>query len=116
MVNTDKPPPAEEDDTPASYLVRLEENCAKTHIPKLLASSADTFYADALKLYMARFQFKGLPIDIALRKLLMDFFLPKETQQIDRVMENFAARYQEENPDLFDSPGRLQLLLCRGNG
>lgn len=33
-----KPPKAEEHDTPESYLLRLEENCAKTQIAKSLAS------------------------------------------------------------------------------
>ncbi|CAG8602474.1 23910_t:CDS:2 [Cetraspora pellucida] len=33
----------------------------------------------------------------------MECHLPKETQQIDRVMEAFAKRYHELNPDLFAS-------------
>ncbi|CAG8619231.1 15318_t:CDS:2, partial [Racocetra persica] len=36
-------------------------------------------------------------------KLLMECHLPKETQQIDRVMEAFAKRYHELNPDLYAS-------------
>lgn len=32
--------------------------------------------------------------------------LPKEAQQIDRAMEDFAARYFECNPTLIDKPGR----------
>lgn len=35
----------------------------------------------------------------------MDCHLPKETQQIDRVMESFAKRYHDCNPGLFTSPG-----------
>jgi Sec7-like guanine-nucleotide exchange factor len=35
----------------------------------------------------------------------MECHLPKETQQIDRVMEAFAKRYHESNPDLFASSG-----------
>ncbi len=35
----------------------------------------------------------------------MECHLPKETQQIDRVMEAFARRYFESNPDLFSSSG-----------
>lgn len=54
---------------------------------------------------MGRFNFILDPLDIALRRLLMDLCLPKETQQIDRVMEAFAKRYTECNPGLFVSEG-----------
>ncbi len=35
----------------------------------------------------------------------MDVSLPRETQQIDRVIEAFAARYMQCNPDLYTSKG-----------
>jgi Sec7-like guanine-nucleotide exchange factor len=54
---------------------------------------------------MERFDFICDPLDIALRRLLMDLSLPKETQQIDRVMEAFAKRYTDCNPGLFASGG-----------
>lgn len=38
---------------------------------------------------------------MALRKLLMECKLPAETQQIDRVLDAFAFRYQECNPTVF---------------
>jgi Sec7-like guanine-nucleotide exchange factor len=40
------------------------------------------------------------------RKLLAKVRLPKEAQQIDRAMEDFAARYFECNPTLIDKPGK----------
>lgn len=42
----------------------------------------------------------------------MDLSLPKETQQIDRVMESFAKRYEECNPGLFLSEGILDVVKC----
>ena len=36
----------------------------------------------------------------------MDVGLPRETQQIDRVIEAFAARYVQCNPNLFSSDGK----------
>ena len=42
---------------------------------------------------------------MALRKLLMEVTLPKETQQIDRVVQGFADRYHECNPGIFASAG-----------
>ncbi|KAI9248246.1 hypothetical protein BDA99DRAFT_231468 [Phascolomyces articulosus] len=49
------------------------------------------------------FDFRGDAIDMALRKLLAKAHLPKEAQQIDRAMEDFAKRYHECNPDLTDN-------------
>ena len=68
-------------------------------------SSADPFHVDALRAYIEQFEFLDDPLDVALRKLLMDVGLPRETQQIDRVMEAFAARYRSCNPKLFASDG-----------
>jgi Sec7-like guanine-nucleotide exchange factor len=36
------------------------------------------------------------------RKFLYSFKLPGEAQKIDRIMENFAKRYCENNPSSFD--------------
>lgn len=65
----------------------------------------EPFYADALGIYMESFDFDRLPIDIALRKLLSELYLPPETQQIDRVMEAFAQRYHGQNPNVFSNSG-----------
>ncbi|CCO27362.1 Protein transport protein sec73 [Rhizoctonia solani AG-1 IB] len=59
---------------------------------------------------MERFDFICDPLDIALRRLLMDLSLPKETQQIDRVMEAFAKRYTDCNPGLFASGDQAYVL------
>ncbi|KAI7894894.1 uncharacterized protein EV154DRAFT_458791 [Mucor mucedo] len=50
------------------------------------------------------FDFCGESIDTSLRKLLAKVLLPKEAQQIDRAMEDFAKRYYECNPGLVDNP------------
>lgn len=54
---------------------------------------------------MLTFDLANLPLDVALRKLLMEVSLPRETQQIDRVMEAFAKQYLTSNPGLFVSEG-----------
>lgn len=71
-------------------------------------------YTDSLKLFIERFGFHGDPLDVALRRLLMDVGLPRETQQIDRVIEAFANRYLSCNPDLFTSRGvpSLTFPMC----
>ncbi|KAJ1936100.1 hypothetical protein FBU59_005166, partial [Linderina macrospora] len=56
-----------------------------------------------LDAYMQRLAFADRPIDFALRHLLRHLHLPREAQQIDRVMTAFAARYHACNPSLFGS-------------
>ncbi|KAG8776166.1 hypothetical protein FRC12_001063 [Ceratobasidium sp. 428] len=99
-----------EDDTPEAYLNKLLKSVSKTEIAGAIASKGDPFHAAALQLYMSRFNFVFDPLDIALRRLLMDLCLPKETQQIDRVMEGFAKRYAECNPGLFVSEDHAYIL------
>lgn len=99
-----------DDEEAPEYAERIASTAPKTQIAAILASSPDTFYVDALHHFMTRFWFNGLPLDIALRKLLMDLHLPKETQQIDRVMEAFAKRYNECNGGLFASDDQPYIL------
>ena len=77
--------------------------------------SPDPFYSRALRVYIDQFEFRDIPLDVALRKLLMEVGLPRETQQIDRVMEAFASRYMGCNSDIFTSEGKgtfsLQISL-----
>ena len=64
------------------------------------------FYAEALKYYLSKFDFESDPLDVALRKLLMHVGLPRETQQIDRVIESFSIRYSQCNPGLIVPQGK----------
>ena len=124
------PRPREEEESPEVYLQRLVEAVSKAEVASILASryvrtveitgmwsllmqsppSADAFHARALRAYIERFNFVGDPLDVALRKLLMDVGLPRETQQIDRVIEAFAARYVQCNPNLFSSDGNCHAV------
>ncbi|CAE6521715.1 unnamed protein product [Rhizoctonia solani] len=99
-----------ESDTPEIFLRRLLETVSKNEIAGAIASKNDPFHSAALALYMERFNFVLDPLDIALRRLLMDLCLPKETQQIDRVMEAFAKRYTDCNPGLFASEDQAYVL------
>lgn len=100
-------PAREEDDTPATYLSRLGESVPKGAIAGILSCSGEEFYKAALRKYMRGFAFFGDPIDMAIRKLLMEVELPKETQQIDRFLQAFADRYHECNPGIFASEGMI---------
>jgi len=85
----------------------------KAEIASVLASSADEFHTAALSEYMRRFSFVDDPLDVALRKLLMDVRLPRETQQIDRVMEAFAKRYNECNDGIWGQEGRRSYIFIQ---
>lgn len=54
---------------------------------------------------MKDFDFEADALDVALRKLLLVAALPKETQQIDRVMEAFAYRYNDCHPGMLKQDG-----------
>ncbi|CAK9783556.1 hypothetical protein CC85DRAFT_287798 [Cutaneotrichosporon oleaginosum] len=98
-----------DDDTPESWLARLS-NVDRRELAGILASSADEFHTTALTLYMNRFDFTHIALDVALRRLLMHMSLPKETQQIDRVIEAFATRYDRCEPGLFGTKDNAYVL------
>jgi len=105
-------PNREEGETPGRYLERMEAVMDKSIIPSVLTKSDDAFLLAVLRSYMRKFAFFGDPIDMAIRKLLMQVELPKETQQIDRVLQGFSDRYHECNPGIYINPG---MLICFAN-
>ncbi|KAF2171895.1 hypothetical protein M409DRAFT_50511 [Zasmidium cellare ATCC 36951] len=94
-------PEREEGDTPGKYLERLESAVSRSVIAGILSKSGDSFAIAVLRSYTRRFAFFGEPIDMSLRKFLLEAELPKETQQVDRVIQAFADRYHECNPGVF---------------
>ncbi|KAJ5669026.1 hypothetical protein N7462_010096 [Penicillium macrosclerotiorum] len=111
-IKPDHPPyPEREDgDTPASYLDKLEETLPRGIIGGVLAQSDDDFFKISLRKYMRSFSYFGDPIDMSIRKLLMEVELPKETQQIDRFLQAFADRYHECNPGIFASTDQAYFI------
>ncbi|KAF2638560.1 hypothetical protein P280DRAFT_73563 [Massarina eburnea CBS 473.64] len=104
-------PEREEGETPGRYLERIEDNnLDKTAIASYLTKTDDPFLLAVLRSYMRRFAFFGDPLDMATRKLLMQVELPKETQQIDRVLQGFADRYHECNPGIYLNPDKAYFI------
>lgn len=103
-------PPAMDGETPFQFLARMEAKLPRKFIASLLAITDDSLHHECLQLYMQQFQFAEDPLDVALRKLLMDTHLPKETQQIDRVLNAFSHRYQICNPRLYDTQATPYVL------
>ncbi|KAJ4294126.1 hypothetical protein N0V90_007816 [Kalmusia sp. IMI 367209] len=104
-------PEKEEGETPGHYLERMEENnIGKSAIASYLTKTEDPFLLAVLRSYMRKFAFFGDPIDMAIRKLLMQVELPKETQQIDRVLQGFSDRYHECNPGIYINPDKAYFI------
>ncbi|ESK98359.1 sec7 domain protein [Moniliophthora roreri MCA 2997] len=106
----DIPKPQIDEESPEGYLNRLRLAVSKSEIAGILASTVDPFHVSALKSYISQFDFSEDPLDVALRRLLMDVGLPRETQQIDRVMEAFASRYYQSHISLFTSEDHPYIL------
>ncbi|KAG0045496.1 hypothetical protein BGZ83_009317 [Gryganskiella cystojenkinii] len=90
-------------ESPRHFLDRIKETVSKAELGNLLSKGTDAFHQAVLRTHMESFDFRRDPIDLALRKFLLDFHFPKEAQQIDRVLEAFAGRYHGCNPHLFRS-------------
>ncbi|KAF2203492.1 hypothetical protein GQ43DRAFT_259877 [Delitschia confertaspora ATCC 74209] len=103
-------PKREEGEAPGRYLERMEEIMDRGIIPSMLTKTDDVFLLAVLRSYMRKFAFFGDPIDMAIRKLLMHVELPKETQQIDRVLQGFADRYHECNPGIYINPDKAYFI------
>lgn len=103
-------PERREDDTPAKYLARLEAVLSRGVIASALSKGNDSFTAAVLRSYMRTFSFFEEPMDMAIRKLLMEAELPKETQQIDRCLQAFANRYHECNPGIYSTPDQAYFI------
>jgi hypothetical protein len=103
-------PERHQEDTPAKYLLRLEEAVSRGVVASVLSKGSDQFSQQVLRSYMRGFGFFGDPMDMALRKLLMEVELPKETQHIDRCLQAFAHRYHECNPGIYASPDQAYFI------
>ncbi|OCF33689.1 hypothetical protein I316_04763 [Kwoniella heveanensis BCC8398] len=97
-------------ETPRQWLDRVVATVGRHDISNVLAASGDDFHTEALRIYMATFDFTHNALDVALRRLLMHISLPKETQQIDRVIEAFAQRYEACEPGLFGQKDNTYVL------
>jgi brefeldin A-inhibited guanine nucleotide-exchange protein len=57
------------------------------------------FNKKVLHAYIDTFTFTKMPIDLAIRHLLGNFRMVGEAQAVDRIIEKFAARWVENNPE-----------------
>lgn len=69
-----------------------------------------TFNITVMHAYTDMNDFSALTFDGALRMHLSGFRLPGEAQKIDRIMEKYASRYCECNPDIFANADAAYVL------
>ncbi|CAJ2507983.1 Uu.00g091690.m01.CDS01 [Anthostomella pinea] len=103
-------PGRREDDTPAKYLIRVDNALSRSVIASALSKGSDSFMAAVLRSHMRSLSFFEEPMDMSIRRLLMVAQLPKETQQIDRCLQAFANRYHECNPGIYASSDQAYFI------
>jgi len=99
---------AETPEEGAQFLYK-EEGLNKTAIGDYLGEKND-FNEAVLKAFVELHDFTDLILVQALRQFLWSFRLPGEAQKIDRMMETFAQRYCQLNPDIFTNSDTCYVL------
>ncbi|XP_021190881.2 cytohesin-1 isoform X3 [Helicoverpa armigera] len=85
------------------------EGLSKTAIGDYLGERSE-FNEAVLKAFVELHDFTDLILVQALRQFLWSFRLPGEAQKIDRMMECFAQRYCQLNPDIFTNADTCYVL------
>ncbi|KAK6746964.1 hypothetical protein RB195_000298 [Necator americanus] len=71
---------------------------SKQMIGEYIATLHSTFHSCVLKYFIGQIDVRGLEVDVALRKAMQYFFLPKEAEKIDKIIQEFAQHYAKCNP------------------
>ena len=85
-----------------SYFLRNIPNLNKQKIGEFLGEKTD-ISLKTLKYFTESFDFKGMKIVSAIRFFLSTFQLPGEGQKIDRILQNFGAKYYNDNNNIYES-------------
>ena len=84
------------------------EDLNKQKIGELLGEAELQKVLDA---FVDCFDFTGIHFEAALRRFLCTFRLPGEAQKIDRMMEAYAKRFYDQNPDdVFENSDAAYIL------
>jgi hypothetical protein len=90
------------DATDAAEVARFCRTCPgldKEVLGQYLGKVSGEFNKKVLAAFAQTFDWTDTPLDLAVRNFLEAFRLPGEAQQIDLIMETFAARWFEGNTD-----------------
>ncbi|OQR80222.1 cytohesin-2-like [Tropilaelaps mercedesae] len=70
----------------------------------------EPFNESVLHAFIGLHEFHNLILVQALRRFLFSFRLPGESQKIDRMMQEFANHYCQQNPGAFTTPDQCYIL------
>lgn len=90
-------------------LFQSNRSCSKLHVGEYIGDH-HAFNKQVMAAYIDLFDFRGLDLVAAMRRLLAAFQLPGEAQKIDRIIEKFAERYCACNPSVFASADTAYVL------
>jgi len=76
----------------------------------LYLGDIDNFNVEVLDEFVKLHNFEGIQYDSALRIFLEEFFLPGESQIIDRMMQKFAYHYCDQNKNVFSCADTAYVL------
>eukprot|EP01138_Halocafeteria_seosinensis_P008060 gb/GECG01008236.1/.p1 GENE.gb/GECG01008236.1/~~gb/GECG01008236.1/.p1 ORF type:complete len:1924 (+),score=268.60 gb/GECG01008236.1/:1-5772(+) len=93
----------------AAALHELRDDLDKTAIGEYLGEDKE-LSKDTMRTYVDMMDFTDMRFDEAIRHFLSGFRLPGEAQKIDRMMEKFAERYTNHNPNVFPSADTAFIL------
>ncbi|WOL08915.1 ARF guanine-nucleotide exchange factor GNOM [Canna indica] len=82
-----------------AYFFRYTAGLDKNLLGDFLGNH-DDFCVQVLREFACTFDFQGMNLDTALRLFLDTFWLPGESQKIQRVLEAFSERYFEQSPQI----------------
>ena len=63
-----------------------------------------------LKIFINKFDFKGMSFEEGFRAFLSKFLIPGESQMIDRIMEQFGTKFYNDNQELFSCAETVYVL------
>eukprot|EP00612_Vaucheria_litorea_P008336 CAMPEP_0171470342 /NCGR_PEP_ID=MMETSP0946-20130122/104_1 /TAXON_ID=109269 /ORGANISM="Vaucheria litorea, Strain CCMP2940" /LENGTH=1032 /DNA_ID=CAMNT_0011999727 /DNA_START=62 /DNA_END=3160 /DNA_ORIENTATION=+ len=93
-----------------SDYIAHEAGLSKRKMGEYFASSS-SFNQAVFECFLKNLDFKNLSLDQALRRMVVRFRMPGEAQQIDRIMEQFAKRwYDDNNPPDFSCADTAYVL------
>ncbi|XP_028406357.1 brefeldin A-inhibited guanine nucleotide-exchange protein 1-like [Dendronephthya gigantea] len=97
--------------TEVAQFLLTDDKLDKTMIGELLGDPGQ-YEREVMYAYIDQLEFSGMNLVQALRLFLHNFRLPGEAQKIDRLMEKFASRFCETNPndDVFASADAAYVL------
>ncbi|KAJ3010196.1 Brefeldin A-inhibited guanine nucleotide-exchange protein 1 [Thoreauomyces humboldtii] len=90
----------EEDVVSIAKFLHNTDSLTKAAIGEYLGEG-DAFSIEVMHAFIDELNFTDTQFVPALRAFLQTFRLPGEAQKIDRIMEKFADRYYENNPEVF---------------